>query len=160
VETLRPYHPASTVPLFYDHLLTYCFSIEYTLTHPSFTPTCHILSKSVRISNILTLTVIKSMVSVPTQSVRHEHTLANRISSIQTQFLLYITHSEHTLSTIITVPPTYDYTCIFFIYDFQNLHYNFLNPTFLLRDIFVIETHCAPARFLLHNCIPTYLSGA
>jgi hypothetical protein len=107
VETLRPYHPASTVPLFYVHLLTYCFFIEYTLTHLSFCPTCRILSRAVRIPNIFPLTIIMSMVSLPTQRVQHEHTLANGISSTQTRFFLYITHSEHPQNTSITVPPTY-----------------------------------------------------
>jgi hypothetical protein len=90
-------------------------------------------------------------------SVQHEHTLATGISSIQKQFFLYITHSDHTLNTSITVPPTYNYTRLFFIHDFQNVHYDFLYPNILLRDIFTIESphRALPACFLLHNWTPT-----
>jgi hypothetical protein len=117
----------------------YCTPFLSSLTHilffhcmysysSSVSPTCRILSSSVRISNILPLTIIKSMVSVPTQSVQHAHTLANGIILIQTQFFLYVTHSDLTLNTSITVPPTYYYTRLFFIHNFQILHYDFLYP--------------------------------
>jgi hypothetical protein len=85
--------------LYHFSKFTYPHTAFSLITLPSFSPTCRILSGSVRISNILPLTIMKSMVSFLTQSVQYVHTLANGISSTQIQFFLYTTHSEHMLNT-------------------------------------------------------------